>query len=75
MIAIEESAAAMADASENARGLDNVELITGKVEDVLPGLERAPTAAILDPPRSGCHARDATKLDRPGTGQGRLRLV
>lgn len=62
VIAVEESAAAMVDASENARGLNNVELITGKVEDVLPDLEQAPTAAILDPPRSGCHIRTLQSL-------------
>ena len=62
VIAVEESAAAMVDASENARGLDNIELITGKVEDVLPTLEHAPTAAILDPPRSGCHPRTLQSL-------------
>ena len=62
VIAVEESAAAMVDASENARGLNNVELITGKVEDVLPTLEHAPTAVILDPPRSGCHPRTLQSL-------------
>ena len=62
VIAVEESAAAMVDASENARGLNNVELITGKVEDVLPTFEHAPTAAILDPPRSGCHPRTLQSL-------------
>ena len=62
VIAVEESAAAMVDARENARGLDNIELITGKVEDVLPDLEQAPTVAILDPPRSGCHTRTLQSL-------------
>ena len=62
VIAVEESAAAMVDARENAHGLDNIELITGKVEDVLPDLEQAPTAAILDPPRSGCHPRTLQSL-------------
>ena len=62
VIAVEESAAAMVDARENARGLDNVEMAVGKVEDVLPVLEHKPTAAILDPPRAGCHPRTLHSL-------------
>ncbi len=62
VIAVEESAAAMVDATENARRLANVELIVGKVEDILPHMEHAPTAAILDPPRSGCHTRTLESL-------------
>ena len=54
VIAVEESAAAVADARENTAGLDNVELILGKTEEVLPTLEQKPDAVILDPPRAGC---------------------
>ena len=54
IIAVEESTAAIADAMENAASHSNVELVTGKVEDILPGLEVIPDAVILDPSRSGC---------------------
>ena len=55
VIAIEESAAAIRDASANASGIENVEFIEGKTEDVLDAMEARPDAVILDPPRSGCH--------------------
>jgi 23S rRNA (uracil1939-C5)-methyltransferase len=51
IIAIEESAAAIQDAKVNLAGLDNVELIAGKVERVLPDLDVQPDAVIVDPPR------------------------
>ena len=54
IIAVEESTAAIADATKNACGHPNVELVTGKVEEVLPNLDVAPDAVILDPSRSGC---------------------
>jgi 23S rRNA (uracil1939-C5)-methyltransferase len=54
VIAIEESGTAITDAEVNVQGVNNVELRRGKVEEVLPMLERAPDAVILDPPRAGC---------------------
>ena len=54
VIAVEESTAAIADAEVNASGHANIQLVTGKVEEVLPGMELAPDAVILDPSRSGC---------------------
>ena len=54
IIAVEESTAAIADATENAAGHPNVQLVTGKVEEILPGLDVTPDAVILDPSRSGC---------------------
>jgi 23S rRNA (uracil1939-C5)-methyltransferase len=38
-------------------GFSNVQLIEGKVENVLPSLNEKPAAAILDPSRAGCHRR------------------
>ncbi len=52
--AVEESSAAVANARENAAGLDNVEFLLGKAEEVLASLPVMPDAAILDPPRAGC---------------------
>jgi len=60
-IAIEESASAVADGISNAAGTENVEFVQLKTEDALAnlvevsGLEKAPDAVILDPPRVGCH--------------------
>lgn len=54
IIGIEESATAIADARENIKGIDNIELVEGKTEDILPQLEGRIDAVILDPPRAGC---------------------
>ena len=58
VVAIEDSSAAIRDAEANAAGLDNVELVEGRTEEVLSSMEERPDAVILDPPRAGCH-RDA----------------
>lgn len=55
VIAIEESAAAVKDAAVNTLGIENVEFLLGKTEDVLGTLLEPPGAVILDPPRTGCH--------------------
>ena len=47
----------MADARENAAGLDNVEFLLGKTEDVLLKLPQRPDVVVLDPSRSGCRRR------------------
>ena len=62
VIAIEESASAVKDAAVNITGLDNIEFLQGKAEKVLPQLQEVPDAAILDPPRLGCHRRVLTAL-------------
>ena len=56
VIAIEESHAAVEDAEINIAGISNIEYHKGKVENVLPGVEGAVQALILDPPRQGCHS-------------------
>lgn len=55
VIAIEESTAAVKDAAVNTLGIENVEFLLGKTEDVLGTFAKAPDAVILDPPRTGCH--------------------
>ena len=62
VIAVEESSAAVADARENATGLDNLEFVLGRTEDVLRGLTERPDAVVLDPPRAGCQAGALTSL-------------
>lgn len=54
VIAIEESHSAAKDALVNIGQAPNVEIRTGKVEEVLPLLEATPDAIVLDPPRPGC---------------------
>ena len=53
-IAVEESESAVRDTAINGRGVENLELRQGKVEDVLISLEKMPDKIILDPPRAGC---------------------
>lgn len=55
VIAIEESAAAVKDAAVNTDGIENIEFLEGKTEDVLKELGETPDAVIIDPPRVGCH--------------------
>ena len=64
VLAVEESTAAVADARENAAGLDNVEFLLGKTEDVLQRLDQAPGVVVLDPPRAGCQPRALEMLSQ-----------
>lgn len=62
--AIEESSAAVRDASANAAGVHNVEFLEGRTEDTLASLDERPDAVILDPPRAGCHPDALAALTR-----------
>jgi 23S rRNA (uracil1939-C5)-methyltransferase len=54
VIAIEESASAIRDARWNLRDATNVEIVQGKVEDVLPRMAQPLDGLVIDPPRAGC---------------------
>lgn len=54
VIAIEESASAIKDAQWNIREVGNVEILKGKVEELLPGLATQIDGLVIDPPRAGC---------------------
>ncbi len=53
VVAIEESAAACADAEVNLDGLSNVRMLVGTAEDLLPALNPPPDVVVIDPPRVG----------------------
>jgi len=53
VIAVEQAPAAVDDLLENTADYDNVDVIEGPVEAVLPDLDVPLDAAVLDPPRSG----------------------
>ncbi|MCA9828971.1 MAG: class I SAM-dependent RNA methyltransferase [Dehalococcoidia bacterium] len=69
VVAIEESVAAARNSAANLLSTPNVEMRVGRVEDVLPFLERSPDAVVLDPPRPGCHPEvlDSIARFRAGT--------
>ncbi len=54
VIAIEESASAIKDAQWNLREVHNVEILKGKVEELLPSLAERLDGLVIDPPRAGC---------------------
>ncbi len=62
VIAIEESTSAVHDAEVNAEGMNNVQFLRGKTEEVLAQLEERPHGVILDPPRAGCDVRTLEAL-------------
>ena len=64
VIAIEESFSALKDAAINTLGIDNLEFVEGRTEDVLDELPDAPDAVVLDPPRTGCDAAALEALVR-----------
>ena len=63
-IAIEESTAAVKDAAINTLGIENLQFIEGKTEEVMNTLGESPDAVILDPPRVGCHPEALKALVR-----------
>jgi 23S rRNA (uracil1939-C5)-methyltransferase len=64
VIAIEESASAITDARWNLRDLDNVDILQGKVEDLLPALAEGLDGLVIDPPRAGCQPNILEALAR-----------
>ncbi len=54
VIAIEESASSIKDARWNLREAENIEIMQGKVEDLLPTLAARLDGLVIDPPRAGC---------------------
>jgi 23S rRNA (uracil1939-C5)-methyltransferase len=54
VIAIEESASAIKDAQWNMHTVENVEILKGKVEAMLPTLSSRIDGLVIDPPRAGC---------------------
>ena len=54
VIAIEESASSIKDARWNVREVENIEIMQGKVEDLLPTLSARLAGLVIDPPRAGC---------------------
>jgi 23S rRNA (uracil1939-C5)-methyltransferase len=67
VIGVEQFPAAVADLLENTAGQDNVDVIEGPVEAVLPDLDVPLDAAVVDPPRAGVDrfALDALVERRP----------
>lgn len=55
VIGIEAYPTAVADAAVNLDEFDNVEIYEASVEHALPALGGPFAAAVLDPPRAGCH--------------------
>jgi len=62
VIGIEVNEAAIADARFNSQGMDNVQFLRGRAEELLPELEEKVDVAILDPPRQGCHKKALAAL-------------
>lgn len=67
VIGVELAPAAVADLLENTAGMDNVEVVEGPLEAVLPELDISLDAAVVDPPRAGIErfALDALVARRP----------
>ena len=64
VIAIEESTAAIRDATVNLEAFKNVQIVEAKTEDALLELDERVHAVILDPPRVGCYPSVLDSLQR-----------
>lgn len=64
VVSVESYPPAVTDADENLADLDNVDLVEGGVEDVLPDLEGPFDAVVIDPPRAGVDARALEQIIR-----------
>ncbi|MCY4022064.1 MAG: hypothetical protein OXF32_01300 [Anaerolineaceae bacterium] len=60
---------AVTDAGSNLEAFDNIDLIEGRVEEVLPELETPVDAALLDPPREGLSAEAVDALAECGAAR------
>ncbi len=69
VIAIEESASAIRDARWNLREVGNIEILQGKVEELLPALAEAIDGLVIDPPRAGCQQVVLDALARHPVGR------
>jgi 23S rRNA (uracil1939-C5)-methyltransferase len=68
VIAIEESASSIKDARWNLREVENIEILQGKVEDLLPTLAERLDGLVIDPPRAGCQRPVLDALARNPVG-------
>ncbi len=64
VIGIESAPTAVEDFHINAEGIENVAILPGLLEEVLPGLETPVDLAVVDPPRTGVHADALAALAR-----------
>jgi 23S rRNA (uracil1939-C5)-methyltransferase len=69
LVGVESSASACADFMVNLDEFNNVELYEGLAEEILPHLDLAPDAVVLDPPRAGLDRRvlDALIARKPAS--------
>jgi 23S rRNA (uracil1939-C5)-methyltransferase len=64
IIGVESVSTAVEDFRINAEGAENVALLPGAVEEVLPDLETPVDLAVVDPPRTGVHPDALAALAR-----------
>ena len=64
VVSVESYPPAVTDADENLADLENVDLVEGGVEDVLPDLDGPFDAIVIDPPRAGVDARALDEVVR-----------